>query len=412
MTTTTVHLTPRGRHRRPGPAARVPQLATRPAARLDAEAPGARVHVLVPAHNEADGIGATLDALAAQTLTPTSVTVIADNCTDATVDVARAHGAQVVATVGNRDKKAGALNQVLRELLPTLGPDDLVFVQDADSALDPAFLENARGYLARHPHLGAVGGTFRAQAPLRRESGPGAGVGTRLRDAAWNTNSAVLRHLQDNEFARYARDVERLDGKCLVVTGTASMLRATTLQELSAARLRGDLPAGDGRGGVYDTTVLTEDNELSFAIMHLGYELLAPPSCTLTTEAMPTWRQLWNQRLRWKRGAVENCVQYGVTRITRPYWGRQLLTMLGVVVTFLYLTDVALTLAMGSFHVKPFWVAVTGIFVVERFVTLRDKSLAHRVWAMTLYELPYEFFLQATHARAYADSVFRTERKW
>ena len=44
--------------------------------------------------------------------------VLADNCTDATVEVARTHGVEVVETVGNTEKKAGALNQELARLLP------------------------------------------------------------------------------------------------------------------------------------------------------------------------------------------------------------------------------------------------------------------------------------------------------
>ncbi|WP_409485306.1 glycosyltransferase family 2 protein [Arsenicicoccus dermatophilus] len=372
-----------------------------------------RVHVLVPAHDEEAGIAQTLQALREQTYQPWSVTVIADNCSDRTVEIARGMGVTVVETVGNTDKKAGALNQVLDTLLPTLGESDLIFVQDADSALERHFLANAARYLTRHDHLGAVGGTFRAQPALQRERTRRREPSTeRWQRQAWNLNSRFLRHLQDNEYARYARDVRRLDGKCLVVTGTAAMFRATMLQDLSRARLDGRLPAGDGKGGIYDPRVLTEDNELSFAIMHLGYELLAPPNCLLTTEAMPTWRELWQQRLRWKRGAVENCVQYGLTAVTRPYWGRQLLTMLGVLVTILYLSDLALTLALGHFTLQPLWAAVTGIFCLERFVTIRDKGIKQMALSATMYELPFDFFLQATHAKAYADALIGTERTW
>ncbi len=74
--------------------------------------------LLVPAHNEAERIGATLASLEAQTRRPDRVIVVADNCTDATEAIARAAGAEVRVTVGNRDKKAGALNQVLRDVLP------------------------------------------------------------------------------------------------------------------------------------------------------------------------------------------------------------------------------------------------------------------------------------------------------
>ncbi|MDD0856865.1 glycosyltransferase family 2 protein [Arthrobacter alpinus] len=254
---------------------------------------GGGVTVLVPAHNEADAIIETLESLELQTRRPDRVIVIADNCTDATEQLAADFGAEVISTVGNTDKKAGALNFALNGILADADPDDLILVQDADSQLSPDFIENAMRHLSANDNLGAVGGVFRG--------GPGGGF---------------VGHLQRNEYARYARDVKRLHGKCLVVTGTAALFRVRTLQGVSTARIMGLLPAGNGHGGIYDTSVLTEDNELSFALLTLGYSIASPADCTLVTEVMPTWRELWAQRLRWKRGAVENCVQYGWTKIT------------------------------------------------------------------------------------------------
>jgi cellulose synthase/poly-beta-1,6-N-acetylglucosamine synthase-like glycosyltransferase len=403
------------------------------------------VTVLVPAHDEADRITGTLEGLKDQTLPPARVLVVADNCSDDTVARARAAGAEVFETAGNRAKKAGALNQAwalrfrrtacgdrrggtrrtgdrrVADLAPQHGErrdgdrraalverrqdgdrrschtgrpdaadDDLVLVQDADSRLDTGFLEGAAHHVLADDDMGAVGGTFRGD--------PGGGL---------------VGHLQRNEYARYARDVRRLKGKCLVVTGTAAMFRAATLRGVSEARLAGRLPAGDGRGGIYDTTVLTEDNELTFAILHLGQKVLSPQECTLSTEVMPSWRALWHQRLRWKRGAIENCFQYGVTWITWRYWGRQLLTLAGVLVTFLYLGSVlASLLAAGSINVQPFWLAVTGVFVLERVITLRDRGWRHMTVAATMYELLYDVFLQAVHAKAYLDSALKRERRW
>lgn len=355
-----------------------------------------RVVVIIPAHNEAATVRLCVQALAVQSRVPDEVIVVADNCTDDTATLAEACGARVVVTEGNTDKKAGALNQVLATLLPGLDDEDIILVQDADSVLDDSFIDGGLSALRRRAGLGAVGGTFRGQpAPD---------------GASWSAR--LLAHLQDNEYARYARDVRRLRGKCLVVTGTAAMFRVATLKRISEARLTGVLPAGDGRGGIYDTSVLTEDNELSFAVMTLGYSLLAPAGMTLTTEVMPTWRQLWNQRLRWKRGAVENCFQYGFTRVTRRYWGRQALTAAGVVVTALYLGTLVWALFDGGITIQPFWLGVTGVFVTERFVTVRDKGWRHQTAAASMYELPYELFLQATHAKAYFDALLRRDRKW
>lgn len=350
----------------------------------------ARVIALVPAHNEEQGIAQTVEGLRSQARVPDEIVVVADNCTDDTVKIARAYGTTVFETVGNTDKKAGALNQALRQYLPGLDDDDLLLIQDADSILDPLFIRNAEWHLDRAPNLGAVGGVF--------SGGPGGGF---------------VGHLQRNEYARYARDVYRLNGKCLVVTGTAALFRAKTLRHVVRARLEGALPSGDGNGGVYDTSVLTEDNELSFALMTLDYDILSPAECRLVTEVMPTWRELWNQRLRWKRGAIENCFQYGFTNVTAPYWGRQLLTLLGVLVTFAYLGSIiyALVIDHGLF-IHPFWMGVTAVFILERIVTIRYRGWRYMALAATMYELTVDLFLQVVHAKAYLDAALNRKKAW
>lgn len=347
-----------------------------------------RTIALLPAHNEREIISEAIAGLRAQTVPPFEIVVVTDNCTDDTKEVASSLGAIVIASKDNLHNKAGALNQALERLLPMLEDDDVVLVQDADSALDPQFLETALLHLADERY-GAIGGTFRG--------GSGGGF---------------VGHLQRNEYARYARDVRRLRGKCLVVTGTAAVFRVETLRAISAARLAGKLPAGDGLGGVYDTSVLTEDNELTFAIRHLGFLVLSPAGCTLETEVMLSWRLLWAQRLRWKRGAVENCMQYGLTRITAPYWGRQILAMVGVVITAVYLSTLIWAFASWSFSFQPFWLGVTAIFVLERAITLRDRGWKSMLLAATMYELVIDMFLQAVHAKAYYDAFTRRRANW
>jgi biofilm PGA synthesis N-glycosyltransferase PgaC len=360
----------------------------------------ATITALIPAHNEETLIADAVYGLLRQSVVPDHVIVVADNCADGTVSAVEALGesrVSVFETTDNDHKKAGALNEALAVLLPTLDDDDVVLVQDADSILNKDFVGNAAAHLDDDRGLGAVGGTFRA-VPCPRDASP---------------TARFLVHLQDNEYARYARDVRRLQGKCLVVTGTAAMFRASTLRKISNARIAGTLPSGNGEGGIYDTTVLTEDNELSFAVMTMGLRIAAPKDCLLVTDAMTSWGALWAQRLRWKRGAVENCVQYGFTRVTAPYWGRQALSVAGVIVTAAYIGSLVWSLVVsGAIVILPFWLAVTGIFVLERAITLKDKGLWRRLLAATMYEIPYDLFLQATHARAYLDSIFKTKKVW
>ena len=133
-----------------------------PAGRLPDEpgAPPLRLTVLVPAHNEAATIAATLTSLWSQTRPPDRVLVVADNCNDDTAEIARANGAEVFTTVGNTEKKAGALNQALAELFTTIDANDVAMVMDADSVIVAEFLETAIGRLEADPELIAVGGVF------------------------------------------------------------------------------------------------------------------------------------------------------------------------------------------------------------------------------------------------------------
>jgi cellulose synthase/poly-beta-1,6-N-acetylglucosamine synthase-like glycosyltransferase len=344
------------------------------------------VVVLVPAHNEEDCIAGTLQSLRRQSRQPDRIVVIADNCTDETAMIAGEQGAEVIASVDNRHKKAGALNQVLDRLLPSLDPSDSLLVMDADSELDSAWIELAESRLRRGN--AACGGVFTGR--------PG---------------GRLVGMFQRNEFSRYQRDVGRQGGKTLVLTGTATLFRVSVLAEVVEARRTGRLP-GDPQ--VYDVKALTEDNELTLALLHLGHKIIAPAECHLTTEVMETRGDLHRQRLRWKRGAIENLVQYGLTRHTLKYWARQVLSALGVFVSFTYLSTLIGTLALsGTVQLHPIWMALTGIFVLEQAVTVR-----HRGWKMSLLaavlvvEMPYDFFLQATHARALWNALRKSEGRW
>jgi len=80
---------------------------------------------VVPAHNEADNLPVTLPALMQQTRPPDRIIVVADNCTDETAAVARSLGAEVIETVNNADRKAGALNQAFSQLRQDATNSDL-----------------------------------------------------------------------------------------------------------------------------------------------------------------------------------------------------------------------------------------------------------------------------------------------
>jgi cellulose synthase/poly-beta-1,6-N-acetylglucosamine synthase-like glycosyltransferase len=344
--------------------------------------------ILVPAHNEAARIGATLASLRAQDRRPDRVVVIADNCTDDTVAIARAAGAEVHRTVGNVHKKAGALNQVLRDLLPGAGHNDVIMVMDADTVLSDGFLAEAEHRFTEDRALMALGGVFTGE--------PGHGL---------------LGTFQRNEYIRYGRTVARRRGLVDVLTGTSTLFRPQALR--TVAQLRGHALPGHP-GEVYDTTALTEDNEITIALKTLGALMVSPSRCTVVTELMPTWRDLWRQRLRWQRGAVENIGSYGLSRATFRYWAQQLGIGYGTVALTAYLACMAILIGASETWVWfPFWLGVGAIFALERVVTAWHAGWTGRLVALALLpELLYDLFLDAVFVHGLAQITLARRAQW
>jgi cellulose synthase/poly-beta-1,6-N-acetylglucosamine synthase-like glycosyltransferase len=346
------------------------------------------VTVLIPAHNEEGSIAQTISSLLSQSHRPERVVVVADNCTDQTVAIARRTGVEVVESVANTHKKAGALNQALEVLLPHQGDNDVVMVMDADTVLDAGFLEHAVHRFTVDRALMAVGGLFYG------EDGRG-----------------LMGQFQRNEYIRYAREMRRRRGRVFVLTGTASLFRPLALRTVAESRGR-SLPGEPGH--VYDTAALTEDNELTIALKTLGGLMVSPQECTVVTEVMPSWRTLWAQRLRWQRGAVENLGAYGITPQTFRYWAQQLGISYGVIALSAYLLLLAVTaLALSHWIWFPFWLGLGAIFVAERVLTVWRGGWAARLLALTLFpELFFAAFLNVVFVKGILDISLGRKAGW
>jgi cellulose synthase/poly-beta-1,6-N-acetylglucosamine synthase-like glycosyltransferase len=346
------------------------------------------VTAVIPARNEALHIGSTLTSLRSQTMPPTSVWVIADNCTDDTAEVASAHGASVYTTVENRHRKAGGLNQLLAKLLPTMGPFDTVLVMDADTVMVDDFLERAVTEFDANPDMDAVGGVFYG------DDTPG-----------------LLAQMQRNEYRRYGRDISRRKGRVMVLTGTASLFRADALTAIATAR--GSVLPGE-QGQVYDTYSLTEDNELTLAMKTLGARMVSPRECRVRTELMPTWRTLWNQRQRWQRGALENIGMYGYSSATARYWVQQFALGYGVIALMSFLVLSVLSwFASGVLVAVMFWSVLGILFAVERTATVWDGGWRARLLAAPLViELCYSIVLQLVYVKSLVDIALGRSKHW
>lgn len=345
-----------------------------------------QIVVLVPAHNEEGTIGHVIYTLRQQTRPPDDIIVICDNCTDNTEAIASKLGVRTIVTVGNTWKKAGALNYVLEKILLDMHDEDAVLVQDADSFLDKAFIEVT--YRKLREGFGAAGGNFRG-----REGGGLCGA------------------LQRNEYVRYARDVKRKNGNVLCITGVGTLFSVAALRDVVYGIQDGRLP--DSKGGFcYTYASLTEDNWMTLALKTLGYKVISPPEAIMTTEIMPTWRELAVQRIRWKRGAIEDLIAFGFTRYTLKGWGLQIVSVLGILATLTYFATLLASPWLGL-HIRWLFVGFTAIYAVERMVTVRERGWRIVLLSMTVVgEWIFDIFLQMVQVKAIANTVRHSDRRW
>ena len=347
-----------------------------------------RITVLIPAHNEEESLPDTLSSLKLQTRLPDNIIVVADNCSDGTVSLAQNLGIEVFETKNNRLRKAGALNQVLALILEELGPQELILVMDADSQINDTFLESACRYFEDYPALDAVGGVFYG------ESGKG-----------------LLKQLQRNEYIRYSDQIKRRGGRVFVLTGTASVFRVDALRNV--ANGRGVYIPGE-QGAVYDTAALTEDNELTIALKTLGSPMLSPSECRVTTELMPTWKNLWIQRQRWQRGAIENLGAYGLRKSTLRYWGQQI----GIAYSTIALSSavsisVFIWLTESHFIWFAFWIMGGIFFAFERILTVKRGGKNAILLAIAIIpEICFDVFLQAVFIKSLFDITVNAKAGW
>lgn len=228
---------------------------------------GVRLAVVVPAHNEAEGIGQCLESLAAceEIFPAAEIWVVADNCADATAEVARQHGANVLERADeNRRGKGYALDYVFSHLAER-GFDGLMVV-DADTSVSSNFLRaNAKAFAS-----GAE--AVQCRYGVRN---PGATLRTRLLNVALMAFNH-LRPLGREAF-----------GLSCGILGNGFGVSARTLREVP-----------------YTASSIVEDLEYHLRLVRAGKRVMYLPN-TAAHADMPESREGQStQRARWEGGRL------------------------------------------------------------------------------------------------------------
>ena len=237
-----------------------------------------RYAVLIAARNEENVISGLLDSLRAQTYDMSLVTVFvaADNCTDSTAAIARAHGAVVYERFNQLNVGKG---YALDFLLQHIGADypagfDGYFVFDADNILAPDYIERMNEMFSNGHEI---------ITSYRNSKNFGGN---------WISAGYALWFLRESRYLNGART--RL-GSSAAVGGTGFLFSQRILNESHGWRFY----------------LLTEDIEFSVYHILRGEKIAICESAVLYDEQPTDFRQSCRQRLRWAKGYVQVFLRYG-----------------------------------------------------------------------------------------------------
>lgn len=329
-----------------------------------------RYAVLIAARNEENVISGLLDSLRAQTYDMSLVTVFvaADNCTDSTAAIARAHGAVVYERFNQLNVGKG---YALDFLLQHIGADypagfDGYFVFDADNILAPDYIERMNEMFSNGHEI---------ITSYRNSKNFGGN---------WISAGYALWFLRESRYLNGART--RL-GSSAAVGGTGFLFSQRILNESHGWRFY----------------LLTEDIEFSVYHILRGEKIAICESAVLYDEQPTDFRQSCRQRLRWAKGYVQVFLRYGgqlLRGAARGSWSCFDMSMsilpAFVLTSLCLLANITLTI-LGLMQGAGVWFALRSLLeclgsILATLLVLGGITTVtewHRIHATTVQKLVY-----------------------
>jgi len=225
---------------------------------------GPTLTFIVPAHNEEEGLPATLESLLRQTVPAEEIIVVDDGSTDRTGEVARAYGVTVLRPERNLGSKARAQNHALPRCRT-----DLVLAVDADTVLAPDYVERIKPVFADPQVVVAAGN-----------------VQTRFTRTVWERGRSI-EYLFGFHFQRPIQAGARSPVVC---SGCCSAFRLDALREL---------------GGFPERTIV-EDMDATWSWQIAGLKAMYVSDAVAWAADPETLLYLRKQVWRWMAGFFQN----------------------------------------------------------------------------------------------------------
>ncbi len=288
-------------------------------------APELKFAVVVPAHNEEDGIGATVANLRTIDYPSDrfSINVVADNCSDETAARAEAAGARVLVRHDQEKRGKGyALEYAFERLAPEV---DALVVVDADTFVSPNLL---RAFAAR-----IQAGALAVQADYA----------VRNPNASWRTRLMAI------------------------AFGAFHVLRSAARERLRLSRVLALVP--------HDAYSIVEDVEYGIRLGEAGHRVFYAGEAHVYGEMVSSSGASQSQRQRWERGRAALARTRGV-----PLFGRALVRRDPM------LMDLAIDILLPPLSTLAAWIGVGfAAALASRYVFGVDVS--PRIWIANLAAL-------------------------
>lgn len=238
-----------------------------------------RYAVLISARNESAVIGNLIASIKNQTYNKDllDIFVIADNCTDNTAQIAKKFGAYVYERFDKFNIGKGyALDYLFQRIDEQFGIThyDGYFVIDADNILEKDYVEQMNKVFDNG---------YRIVTSYRN---------SKNYDSNWISSGYALWFLRE---AKFVNNVRMMLGISCAVSGTGFLIHSDIIQK--------------NRGWKYH--LLTEDIQFTVVNILKGEKIGYCGDAVLYDEQPITFKDSWNQRLRWSRGFYQVFFKYG-----------------------------------------------------------------------------------------------------
>lgn len=321
------------------------------------------VTVLVPAYNEAESVGDTIMSLRNQTVPPDAILVIDDCSSDATAEVARAHGATVVRPPANTGSKAGAQNYALTQVTT-----EYTMAIDADTTVAPDAIERFLAVMADDSVAAACG--F---------------VVPRHVNSVWERGRYVEYLLA---FSFY-KPIQDHFGKPLIASGCFSIYRTEVLL---------------AHGG-WQTRTMAEDMDLTWSMYQQGRQVRFVPEAVCYPIEPHDFHFMRKQLRRWSHGFMQN---------VQLHW-RGLLPisfLRSVIGVALWESTVASVIYLGVVPLTALWLQnplILLVYVLDApalMVPVLTKAASRKEFWRAFFSIPSFFVIRVVNC------VFVLEAIW